>query len=416
MAWKIVDFGSMVGSGVCKGKSNDHPRTKATTVVPEKWLFTNEGKFFCYWPPKFCQQVSTLVKKMTQPQKDWEVWRVTHASAETLYDYDFARDVLQGISEVTDVDEFIGKRKEMKYGKGERMRKKKVRDFEDDVVTQARPLLPAIPDDSSEDDMAVQLSQRVSWENDGGSRCGNGGRSTSCHTSARETSYRDAQCQTMALEKCDSNELKELSDKFDKMLSIMQTLDKKMTKICSQEVDKHLGRLCSKVMSLEVSQKEIMEKMKSGFTEVLAEKPSKEAVDLPFNLPFGNYAEFCEGMAVVRQPDIMEKLHQDMSRVGGKDETAIVNAILSKLMTNSFAAQCNWKGQRSGKYMLESSPLLMIVHGGAIRNVGFASITEETVKDRIQKWLKQAGRRRMDVFPDELFYAEEPSVSINENV
>jgi hypothetical protein len=85
MAWKIVDFGHMCSSGYsAKMKSLEQPTTKASSVVPEKWLFTTEGKLLCYWPPKFCQQVSTLVRKMTQPQKDWEVWHVTHASAETL--------------------------------------------------------------------------------------------------------------------------------------------------------------------------------------------------------------------------------------------------------------------------------------------------------------------------------------------
>jgi hypothetical protein len=66
-------------------------------------------------------------------------------------DYDFAREVLQGISEVTDVDEYIGKRKEMKFGKGERLKKKKMRDFSEDEVTQARALLPNVPEDSSEE-------------------------------------------------------------------------------------------------------------------------------------------------------------------------------------------------------------------------------------------------------------------------
>jgi hypothetical protein len=35
--------------------------------------------------------------------------------------------------------------------------------------------------------------------------------------------------------------------------------------------------------------------------------------------------------------------------------------------------------------------------------VGYSHITEEVVKDRIQKWLKQASRRKQDLFPEEEF-------------
>ncbi|KAG8232223.1 hypothetical protein J437_LFUL011967 [Ladona fulva] len=56
---------------------------------------------------------------------------------------------------------------------------------------------------------------------------------------------------------------------------------------------------------------------------------------------------------------------------------------------------CSWKGQRGDKYSVEKTSLLHVVHSAIILHHGMGATTEDTVKGRIQNWLKQAGRQRI---------------------
>ncbi|XP_046397459.1 uncharacterized protein LOC124164262 [Ischnura elegans] len=381
MVWKIVEFGGLVRGGGAVSCADSKSAMKSSSLVPESWLFTKGGNSLCYWPPRSCSSpVTTLVRRKVRPQIDWEVWSVSYVSTETISSYDVARDIVNGLSEATDIDEYISKRKSKEYGRGKRSPKKKAVTWEGEETCS---ILPSLPRDSSEEDSSPSKSPALQWRKLGSPQRK---RSYSVQEGSRFASVvppvprtREIGCQTnLRFSDTASNE------RMDLMMRSINNLEQTVAK------------LVSKVISVDLGQKEMMDKLTTGFDQLqlVKERVEPACLDLPFQLPVRSFHEFAEVMAYAKKPEVLEQLMNSMSRVGGKTETSLINGILCRIMTNGFAKTCSWRGQRSSKHNLESSPLLTIVHGIAIRNKGFAHVTEEDVKIKIKDWVKQAGRRK----------------------
>ncbi|KAG8235234.1 hypothetical protein J437_LFUL010384 [Ladona fulva] len=153
-------------------------------------------------------------------------------------------------------------------------------------------------------------------------------------------------------------------------------------------IEAQLKVISNKQVSLEEMQKGLWEKMHGLHS---TSQPQRQC-SLTFNLPVHHLDEFCEVMEKVKDEEVKGQLITLLSQVGGKDLTSFVNGILTRLMGNAVAEKCNWKGQRGEK--LDGAPILSIVHGAVIRHIGWETTTEESVKEKIQNWLKQASRRQ----------------------
>ncbi|KAG8229534.1 hypothetical protein J437_LFUL009008 [Ladona fulva] len=168
-----------------------------------------------------------------------------------------------------------------------------------------------------------------------------------------------------------------------------------------ERMENNMKSLSNRVISLEKMQKALFDRCNEGFctkahqpqSSTLSSLSSLSKTLKSFNLPINHWDDFLEIMEKVRDDEVKRELITLLSKVGGKDMTSLVNGILLKLLTNSVAMKCNWKGQRGSKHAVEKTPLLSLVHGAVICHVGWENTTEDEVKGRIQNWLKQASRR-----------------------
>ncbi|KAG8238681.1 hypothetical protein J437_LFUL018643 [Ladona fulva] len=280
-------------------------------------------------------------------------------------DYTFAREVLKNSSDVTDLDERIRVHKRKKYGRGKQSPKRKaVSDYVDSQSTES--LLDLREHRHYKKTSVLTVPPSLSSDKD------------ECESIADATSDagRPPRENRAPLVQMDSSQL----------LKILERMANSM-----ERMEINMKSLASRVLSLEEVQKAILERCNEGFCTI-AHQPQQSST-LSFHLPINHWDEFSEIMNKVKDDEVKRQLVTFLSKMGGKDMTSLVNSILIRLLTNSFATQCNWKGQRGNKYALEKTPLLSIVHGAVTYHVGQENTTEEEIKGQIQTWLKQASRR-----------------------